>query len=287
LIIRLDKKFPELKLHVWYLDDGGIAPIPILGHILAFLREEGKVFGFEINLGKCEVRWPSLDLEAVDAHIPQEVQQAVIDGIMLVGGPVGGANTSRAIVASHMNKIAAICEQLVKLQDSEVALTLLCSCVGFPKMSFALRTTFPEFVAEEYRRFDEEMYKVLSAIAGCNIPAMSLIQANLLPALGGLGVPSAIVLGSAAFLASPMQSLALQVEILGQNFASLVPRNCLAPLLSSINGSLKPPTAPLEMGAISKHANPQELISSVIHTQSDARLLAQANPRKLARLNSV
>jgi hypothetical protein len=154
-------------------------------------------------------------------------------------------------------------------------------------MSFALRTTFTEFVVEEYQRFDEEMHRVLSAIAGCAIPAKSLIQANLPPALGGLGVPSGVALGLAAFLASFLQSLPLQVKILGQNFSSLVPRNRLAPLLSSINGSFEPPTATLEMDAMSKHANPQEVISSVIHKQSHACLLAQANPRELARLNSV
>jgi hypothetical protein len=41
------------------------------------------------------------------------------------------------------------------------------------------------------------------------------------------------------------------------------------------------------MDAISKHVNPEEFISSEIHKQSHARPLAQANPRKLARLNSV
>jgi hypothetical protein len=197
----------------------------------------------------------------VDTHIPPEVLRVRADGVMLLGGPVGGADNARSIVTSQVDKISAICSQLEALQDSQIALTLLRSCAGFPKLAFALRTTVPEVAVDQYRRFDSVMHSTLSVIAGCDLSSSATAQANLPPSLGGLGVPSAVVLGPAAFVASALQSLELQTGILGPTHAALVPRSCVPPILASLNSSLLPPASPLTVDDIQKVKHPQEYIT--------------------------
>jgi hypothetical protein len=177
-----------LRLNVSYLDNITlIGPMPVLGQALEILCCEGPRVGLHVNLPKSELWWLNFDLPTCAQFIPSAVVRRTGNGVELLGGPVGGPVTCVALMASRVAHISEICGLLDSLEDSQVSFALLRSCAGFPKLSFSLRTSSPEFVATHASAFDNLMQRTLSHILGADIPDSVIRQALLPPSLGALG----------------------------------------------------------------------------------------------------
>jgi hypothetical protein len=244
LVKHIDAELGELLLHCWYLDDGVfIGPHWALRRIIEIIQERGPALGLQINLKKSSLWWPTIDQAEWSLYPPDLKKIRDQDGIILLGGPVGGPVSAATLVHSRVDKIEKLCGFLPKLDSSQVALTLLRSCVGFPRIAFALRTCIPSYAMDEYRRFDELMQKSLSHIVGCPVTPDALLQASLPPSLGGLGITSAELIAPAAYVASCFQSLGLQrliLKPLGPGPLGIcLPRPEVVSLLDSLNDAMR------------------------------------------------
>ena len=60
-------------------------------------------------------------------------------------------------------KIKAALENLEMIEDPQVEMLLLRSCLGFPKFVFSLRSAPPEDIAETTREFDKMISSTMQA----------------------------------------------------------------------------------------------------------------------------
>ena len=83
--------FPNLNFQLWYLDDGTlVGPRNVVASIFEMLQERGPSFGLHVNIGKCEVYWPSGDQSFPVFH--PDIQRVGLSegGIEFLGSPVFG-----------------------------------------------------------------------------------------------------------------------------------------------------------------------------------------------------
>ena len=77
---------PDIDLQLWYLDDGTfVGDRDCISSLLELFLAKGPRFGLHINLGKCEMYWPSGDIT-----FPQfrtEIHR-LTDGLELLSSPV-------------------------------------------------------------------------------------------------------------------------------------------------------------------------------------------------------
>jgi hypothetical protein len=80
--------------------------------------------------------------------------------------------------------------------------SLLKSCLSFLKISFSLRTCPISHIREAVSSFDILMFEALSDLVGGPLPEWSWSKANLPVSAGGVGIRSATLHASAAFIGS-------------------------------------------------------------------------------------
>ena len=84
----IGERFPNLALQAWYLDDGiVVGPRRDLAELVALLsKEDVKARGFDLNVAKCEVWWPSGDQSFPEMHA--EIKRAK-QGVDILKIPLG------------------------------------------------------------------------------------------------------------------------------------------------------------------------------------------------------
>ena len=65
------------------------------------------------------------------------------DGFVLLGSPIGSPSFCDLHVQKQVEKLSHTLSFLSDLRDSQMETTLLRSCLGFPKISFLIRTCPP------------------------------------------------------------------------------------------------------------------------------------------------
>ena len=150
----------------------------------------------------------------------------------------------------------------MQLRDPQLCLLLLRACEGMPKLVYSWRTTPPEFLSREARRFDRVVLDALRWIVvgdGANFSNFSKRLATLPVSLGGLGVQLPSDLRDFAFCASALSSFHAQQAILG---------NALPPTRLDIPDSLDQYLS----FAIEQmtEADPQALREEILHRTFDA-----------------
>ncbi|GJS71154.1 putative reverse transcriptase domain-containing protein [Tanacetum coccineum] len=209
----------KLLLHAWYLDDGTvIGDSEEVAQVLDIIKVSGPGLGLELNIKKTEIFWPSCNgvklcegLFLVDIRRPS-----------LVVKLLGGAVSRDAYFISGMAKRRAanavdLMSLLPQLHDPQSELLLLRSCMGISKLFFGLRTCQPVHMEEAVLFFDKGLRGSIENIVVCGGPFFGDLQwrlASLPIRLGGLGLYSAKVASSNAFVASRAQSWVLQDHIL-------------------------------------------------------------------------
>jgi hypothetical protein len=170
---------------------------------------------------------------------------------------------------------------LPELDHPQVEISLLRSCVGFPKINFSLRTCNPEKIRAQIRRFDSLVQKCLLSIVGAPMTADQIVQCGLPFSFGGLGIQSAVDLADAAFVASVIQTRGVQTSILGRT--PEVPGFTEA--LHRLNAKLSDESQ-IDPAALAGAKNVQKVICGRLNTVIFDSLLAGSIRRDRARLRA-
>ena len=157
------------------MDDGILVGTPsALSSFLDVLQHQGPSYGLHPNLSKCEVFWPSHDQSVVD--FPPAVKRLVlheVGGIDFLGSPIWGSpDFLSTFVGSVVDRISVLQACLEDLEDPQVELLLLHSCLGVCKLNHLLRTIPPGSMDSELLRFDDNLRRSLSSI--CVMPLFLL-----------------------------------------------------------------------------------------------------------------
>ena len=116
---------------------------------------------------------------------------------------------------NRVKKVELVLAHLHDLQDSQMEVTLLRSCLSLPNIAFALRTCPPLHLKAALSAFDDTMREALSDLVGVPLPFWSWDKATLPSSLGGLNIRQASLHAPVAFLGSIEKSKPLVSRILG------------------------------------------------------------------------
>jgi hypothetical protein len=286
LVARIQETVAPL-LNAWYLDDGALVGTPNqLASALCILRELGPASGLHLNLAKCELWWPQLDINPLaDLSLPLVIQREA--GVELLGAPLGATQFAETYVGRRVESIACILERARLLEDPQLQLTLIRQCILYPRFNHALRTCNPRLIPRAIQAFDRLSDDALTSIIG-PLTVEARAQAALPPCEGGLGIPTASDRAAPAFIASVDQTRREQGALLGPD-ALLRPDFDAA--WSAFCAS-HPHDPPLSLSLLHEaSAKPQQWLSAIVDAAARHRAFeaAQALPetRTLARLNSL
>jgi hypothetical protein len=74
------------------------------------------------------------------------------DGSPLLGGCVGNGISKSLLLNKRIDKIRDLLKQLPLLEDAQTSMLLIRSCLGLPKIAFALRTMHFSYVHDTLKR---------------------------------------------------------------------------------------------------------------------------------------
>ena len=131
------------------------------------------------------------------------------------GHPLVPASYCESTTSQRVAKIQTAVKRLQDLDDAQVELTLLKSCLALPKFNYTLRTCPPAFIHHATASFDIMLREALSDIVGSPLSDWAREKATLPTSLGGVGLRSASFHAPLAFLCSFAASLNLVQSILG------------------------------------------------------------------------
>ena len=114
----------------------------------------------------------------------------------------GDESFFQKLVNQSITKVLYLWSLIVDLEDPQVELHLLGSCLGVCKINHLLRTVPSNLISDQLTLFDCNLHLSLSEIIGSPISNTSWKQASLPFRLGGLGLRQACSTAAAAFTAS-------------------------------------------------------------------------------------
>jgi hypothetical protein len=210
----------------------------------------------------------------------------VPDGTLILGTPVGTDAFCEAALAERVDHACHLMEFLPELDDHQVALLLLRSCLGSPRLVYACRTCSSQLIIGMLQRFDKAVRRSLALICGRTLSAPQQQQASWPIRRGGLGLRSVLRHADAAFLASFVCSLPLQNAILGVSDHLTLPHPFLDDALEGYNGLLPADVEPYTIDALREAASPlQRSLSSHLDDSSVVLWTAAASSDDRVRLS--
>ena len=268
-----------VELNLWYLDDGTlVGKQSSLSSLLSLFATRGPEFGLHLNLTKCELFWPSGDFFP---NLPTDIKR--VTSLELLGSPLWGDDIFfNDFLSSRMGKVALTQEKLSLLDDPQVELHLLRSCLSSCKIIHLLLTVPFTILKPFLLQFDHNLRSCLGRIMQCSLFDTSWRQASLPFRLGGLGLRESAFSASPAFLGScnsvrELASTLLSVDI---NQLSFPNEEDAATLLSESgisSGHLLFSASQKDLQAkLDKHLFDDLFASFGIHDQ--ARLTALSHP---------
>ena len=128
-----------------------------------------------LNLTKCEVFWPSGDFFP---NLPTDIKR--VKSLELLGSPLWGDDIFfNDFLSSRMDKVALTQEKLSLLDDPQVELHLLRSCLSSCKIIHLLRTVPFTILKPFLLQFDHNLHSCLGRIIQCSLFDTSWRQASL------------------------------------------------------------------------------------------------------------
>ena len=106
------------------------------------IQEEVAKAGLKVNKEKCELIPP----EGWQGECPEELKCVPLgnpSGFDLLGAPIGDKEFCEEYVRERVVKIKAALKNLEMIDDPQVEMLLLRSCLGLPKFGFSLRSAPP------------------------------------------------------------------------------------------------------------------------------------------------
>ena len=135
------------------MDDGIlVGTSSALSLLLDALQHQGPSYGLHPNLSKCEVFWPSGDQSFVDfSPVVKHVVLPEVGGIDFLGSPIWGSpDFLSTFVGLVVDRVSVLQARLKDLEDLQVELLLLHSCLSVCKLNHLLRTIPPDSIALSY-----------------------------------------------------------------------------------------------------------------------------------------
>ena len=261
----------KLLLHAWYLDDGTvIGDAEEVARVLDIIRANGPGLGLELNIKKTEIFWPSCNgMKLREGLFPIDIRRPSL-GVKLLGGAVSrDADFISGLAMRRAANAVDLMSLLPQLHDPQSELLLLRSCMGIAKLFFGLRTCQPVHMEDAALFFDKGLRESIENIVVCGGPFFGDLQwrlASLPIRFGGLGLYSAKVVSSYAFVASRAQSWVLQDHILrdsgicGMDDDYVCALDCLRDMIPSFDfsGFTNKDTAP---------SKPQQTLASALFSE--------------------
>ena len=254
-----------LLYQLWYLDDGAlIGSRYALVSFLDSLQRHSHDFGLCPNLSKCEVFWPLGDQQF--SEFPSSVRRVIFSdssGPAFLGSPVWGSSSYfTSFVSAVIDKVSALQGHLQDLENPQVELHLLRSCLGVCKVNHFLRTVPPNSILPQLQLFDSNLRYSLSRVCNASVSDQAWRQATLPLSLGGLGLRKASCVSPAAFLGSCVGSQGLCARLLALfhdstvTFPSIPGRDSASTYLPSLlsGGPLPPVDHPSKAQSIFQHS---------------------------------
>jgi hypothetical protein len=183
---------------VGYLDDVTVvadSPVKALA-ALNYVKQQGPARGLVLSESKTSLHQPRVssmpDYSWID-QFPPDMRISNFKGFQLLGGiisPHEGDHT----MAAYLRVDAAgvlIANMLSQVQDPQICLLLLRSCLGMPQLNFCWRTSPPPALVEPAVCLQRHLHDALQFIVVGNGPGFGDFQLQLagLPTkLGGLGI---------------------------------------------------------------------------------------------------
>ncbi|GJY27321.1 hypothetical protein Tco_0402047 [Tanacetum coccineum] len=171
--------------------------------------------GISLILIPCKVSIWEFDLK--EGLFPVDIRRPSL-GVKLLGGAVSrDADFISGLAMRRAANAVDLMSLLPQLHDPQSELLLLRSCMGIAKLFFGLRTCQPVHMEKAALFFDKGLRGSIENIVVCGGPFFGDLQwslASLPIRFGGLGLYSAKVVSSYAFVASRAQSWVLQDHIL-------------------------------------------------------------------------
>ncbi|GKE08224.1 hypothetical protein Tco_1411775 [Tanacetum coccineum] len=209
----------KLLLHAWYLDDRTvIEDSEEVVRVLDIIKVSGPGLGLELNIKKIEIFFPSCNgTKLRDGLFPVDIRRPS-SGVKLLGRAVSrDAYFIIGLAVRRATNDVDLMSLLPLLHDPQSELLLLRSSMGIAKLFFGIRTYQPVQMEDATLFFDKCLRGSIENIVICGGLFFGDIQwrlDSLLIRFGGLGLYSAKVISSYAFVASRAQSLVLQDHIL-------------------------------------------------------------------------
>ena len=283
LVLKIQSECPSLLLNKWYLDDGTIfGLIEDVHKAFLLVRREGPNYGLFLNEKKSILFNGLMDLEALDCF-PPDIIRCQDSGVKFLGAGAGDAVFMNHIAQKRVDKIKSILSIAKGLEDPQLELLLLRSCIGIPKFSFLLRMCPPERISAAINNLDAEVDSFLAHVL--NIPAIDQfkrMEVALPISHGGLGIP--IVKNVA-----PIQFMSAQRGFV----LSMNPSSDLASVANNLTDRLANWNSELELKFhvdsaefMSVPRRPQSLLNSSWCASQQAILLLNASGAQCKRLAS-
>jgi hypothetical protein len=212
LLKPMKQRWPRLRLNKWYADDGVIiGSTSEIISIIEYLRTQGAPLGLFLNLNKCELYSPSVDnfdsqfsdRSLGQLSIPPELHARFsVPDFTLLGAPFGSAVFCQKAVAKMRESNQQLLDRLALLEDIQVSLHLLRTCISYCKFVYLIRTTPPSLIQPELDQVDLQIRSSLDRFADLHMTDVAWSQAQLSLSRGGLGLRSVSRHARAAYVSS-------------------------------------------------------------------------------------
>jgi hypothetical protein len=190
LVLRIQSECPSLLLNKWYLDDGTIVgKTDDVRQALRIVQEECALIGLHLNESKSILFWGSMDLAKLDCF-PEAITRTANSGVKFLGVGAGSVDFVNKFAHKKVESIGKLLEAAKNLEDPQMELLLLRSCIGLPKFAFLLRMCPPEQISLAISSLDGQISSFLCHIL--NLPDMTdstRFEISLPISKGGLGIP--------------------------------------------------------------------------------------------------
>ena len=120
----------------------------------------------------------------------------------ILGAPIGSSEFCRDFASRKRDKACELLRALPRLQNPQIALSILRRCAGFCRLAHIARATPVEFTVAALALFDDDMRRSLDESAAIESTDSAWQQAQLSTRRGGLGLRSVAHHAGAGFIAS-------------------------------------------------------------------------------------
>jgi len=261
-----------LDLNVWYLDDGTlIGDREEVLEAATMIQELGPEYGLHINTRKCELYWPTPDEDGW-SEFPTEFVRCSSEGVDLLGAPIGSPAYIQNFTAERLDKICSLLSTMELMDAPQESLLLLRYCTGMPKFIYLLRTCKPDSILSEISRFDQAVHHMLEHIVLSSLDARSRDLIGLPLSDGGLGITQASHVALSAYLASEVETLELQEQILNRVLDREIHVLPLIDQWNQVHGR-----EPISTDEIFNTSKLQKCLTNRVHLNTIAHIQGQGN----------